>query len=66
MQKAMQLLQQRDTKLTDVARSVGYESGVAFSKRSSELLGLALVNTSNVYLKTRVMPEWRKILKRRI
>jgi AraC-like DNA-binding protein len=32
MQKAMQLLQQRDKKLIDVARSVGYESDAAFSK----------------------------------
>jgi AraC-like DNA-binding protein len=39
MQKAMQLLQQRDTKLTDVARSVGYESGVAFSKAFKRVVG---------------------------
>ncbi len=32
MQKAMQFLEQRDTKLIDVARSVGYESDAAFSK----------------------------------
>jgi AraC-like DNA-binding protein len=32
MQKAMQLLEQRDKKLIDVARSVGYESDAAFSK----------------------------------
>jgi AraC-like DNA-binding protein len=32
MQKAMQLLEQRDKKLVDVARSVGYESDAAFSK----------------------------------
>jgi AraC-like DNA-binding protein len=32
MQKAMQLLQQRDKKLIDVARSVDYESDAAFSK----------------------------------
>ena len=32
MQKAMQLLQQRDKKLIDVARSVGYYSDAAFSK----------------------------------
>jgi AraC-like DNA-binding protein len=32
MQKAMQLLQQRDKKLLDVARLVGYESDAAFSK----------------------------------
>ena len=32
MQKAMQLLQQREKKLIDVARLVGYESDAAFSK----------------------------------
>src|SRR5258707_7250675 len=32
MQKAMQLLQQRDKKLIDVARSVGYQSDAAFQK----------------------------------
>jgi AraC-like DNA-binding protein len=32
MQKAMPLLQQRNKKLIDVARSVGYESDAAFSK----------------------------------
>ncbi len=61
MQKAMQLLQQRDKKLIDVARSVGYESDAAFSKAFSELSGPTLVNTSNVVLKATVMPEWRKI-----
>ena len=45
MQKAMQLLEQRDKKLVDVARSVGYESDAAFSKRSSELSGPTPVNT---------------------
>ena len=30
-------------------------------RRSSELSGLTLVNTSNVVLKTRVIPEWRKV-----
>src|ERR1700722_6879378 len=30
-------------------------------RRSSELLGLALVNTSNVVLKATVMPEWPTI-----
>jgi hypothetical protein len=30
-------------------------------RRSSELSGLTLVNTSNVVLKTTVMPECRKI-----
>ena len=45
MQKAMQLLQQRDKKLIDVARSVGYFSDAAFSKA----------------FKTEAMSEWRKI-----
>ena len=31
-------------------------------RRSSELSGPTLVNTSNVVLKATVMPEWRKIL----
>ncbi|HEY4089382.1 MAG TPA: AraC family transcriptional regulator [Bryobacteraceae bacterium] len=39
MQKAMQLLQQRDRKLIDVARSVGYESGAAFSKAFKRVVG---------------------------
>ena len=39
MQKAMQLLQQRDKKLTDVARSVGYESDASFSKAFKRVVG---------------------------
>ena len=39
MQKAMQLLQQRDKKLIDVARLVGYESGAAFSKAFKRVVG---------------------------
>jgi AraC-like DNA-binding protein len=39
MQKAMQLLQQRDQKLIDVARSVGYESDSAFSKAFKRVVG---------------------------
>src|ERR1700723_3211954 len=39
MQKAMQLLQQRDTKLIDVARLVGYESDAAFSKAFKRVVG---------------------------
>jgi AraC-like DNA-binding protein len=39
MQKAMQLLQERDKKLIDVARSVGYESGAAFSKAFKRVVG---------------------------
>jgi AraC-like DNA-binding protein len=39
MQKAMQFLQQRDKKLIDVARSVGYESDAAFSKAFKRVVG---------------------------
>jgi len=39
MQKAMQLLRQRDTKLIEIARSVGYESGTAFSKAFRRVVG---------------------------
>jgi AraC-like DNA-binding protein len=39
MQKAMQLLQQRDKKIIDVARSVGYESDAAFSKAFKRVVG---------------------------
>ena len=39
MQKAMQLLHQRDKKLIDVARSVGYESDAAFSKAFKRVVG---------------------------
>jgi AraC-like DNA-binding protein len=39
MQKAMQLLQQRDKKLIDVARSVGYESDSAFNKAFKRVVG---------------------------
>ena len=39
MQKAMQLLQQRDKKLIDVARSVGYQSDAAFSKAFKRVVG---------------------------
>jgi len=34
-----QLLQQRDKKLIDVARSVGYESDAAFSKAFKRVVG---------------------------
>jgi len=61
MQKAMQLLEQRDKKLIDVARSVGYESDAAFSKAFKRVVGPTLANTSNVVLKATVMPERRKI-----
>ena len=39
MQKAMQLLELRDKKLIDVARSVGYESDAAFSKAFKRVVG---------------------------
>lgn len=39
MQKAMQLLQQRDKKLIDIARLVGYESDAAFSKAFKRVVG---------------------------
>jgi AraC-like DNA-binding protein len=39
MQKAVQLLKQRDKKLRDVSRSVGYESGAAFSKAFKRVVG---------------------------
>src|SRR5450755_404522 len=39
MQKAMQLLQQRDKKHLDVARLVGYESDAAFSKAFKRVVG---------------------------
>jgi AraC-like DNA-binding protein len=39
MQKAMQLLEQRDIKLIDVARLVGYESDASFSKAFKRIVG---------------------------
>jgi len=39
MQKAMQLLEQRDKKLIDIARMVGYESDAAFSKAFKRVVG---------------------------
>ncbi len=39
MQKAIELLKQRDKKLIDVARSVGYESDAAFSKAFKRVVG---------------------------
>ena len=39
MQKAIQLLEQRDKKLIDVAQSVGYESDAAFSKAFKRVVG---------------------------
>jgi AraC-like DNA-binding protein len=40
MQKAMRLLEQRNKKLIDVARSVGYESDAAFSKAFKRVVGV--------------------------
>jgi AraC-like DNA-binding protein len=40
MQKAMQLLQQHDKKLIDLARLVGYESDAAFSKAFKRVVGV--------------------------
>lgn len=40
MQKAVQLLQQRDKKLVDVAQSIGYDSDAAFSKAFKRVVGL--------------------------
>ena len=61
MQKAMQLLQQREKKIIDVARLVGYESDAAFSKAFKRVVG---TNPSE-YLKRgfegHVMPESRKL-----
>ena len=39
MQKAIQLLEQRDKKLIDVAQLVGYESDAAFSKTFKRVVG---------------------------
>jgi AraC-like DNA-binding protein len=39
MQKAMHLLEQRDKKLVEVARAVGYESDAAFSKAFKRVVG---------------------------
>lgn len=40
MQKAVQLLQQGDKKLLEIAKSVGYESDAAFSKAFKRVLGV--------------------------
>jgi len=41
MQKATQLLNQRDKKLAEIAQSVGYESDAAFSKVFKRVVGVA-------------------------
>jgi AraC-like DNA-binding protein len=40
MQKAIQLLQQRDKKLFEIAQSVGYESNAAFNKAFKRIVGV--------------------------
>lgn len=40
MQKAVQLLQQQDKKLFEIAKSVGYDSDAAFSKAFKRVLGV--------------------------
>jgi AraC-like DNA-binding protein len=55
MQKAMQLLRQRDKKLIDVARSVGYESDAAFSKAFKRVVGA----NPGEYLKRRLEQKER-------
>lgn len=40
MQKAIQLLSQRNKKLIDIAQSIGYESDAAFSKAFKRVVGL--------------------------
>ena len=63
MQKAMQLLQQRDKKLikTSLGRSVTSPT-LRSVRRSSELSGPGMVNTSSVVLKATVRPELRTLL----
>jgi AraC-like DNA-binding protein len=61
MQKAMHLLEQRDKKFIDIARSVGYESDAVFSKAFKRVVGSTLVNISKIVLKTKVMPESRMV-----
>jgi AraC-like DNA-binding protein len=41
MQKAVQLLRQRDKKLFEIAKNVGYESDAAFSKAFKRVLGVS-------------------------
>jgi AraC-like DNA-binding protein len=61
MQKAMHLLQKRDKKLIDVARSVGYDSDAAFSKAFKRLVGTNPSEYLKRGMKTTVVPEWWKI-----
>ena len=59
MQKAMQLLQQRDKKLIDFARLVGYESDAAFSKAFKRVVGTNLVNTANMEVESMLTHQSR-------
>ncbi|MGI4830862.1 MAG: AraC family transcriptional regulator [Janthinobacterium lividum] len=48
MQKAMQLLDKRDKKLIEIARSVGYDSDAAFSKAFKRVVGSIPVTSFDV------------------
>jgi AraC-like DNA-binding protein len=65
MQKAMQLLEQRNKKLIDVARSVGYESDAAFSKAFKRVVGASPGEYLNRGLADRGNPEMAGILEGR-
>ena len=62
MQKAMQLLEERDKKLIDVARSVGYESDAAFSKAFKRVVGANPGQYLRRGSEEQSRSEWRKIL----
>ena len=61
MQKAIQLLEQRDKKLPEVARLVGYESDAAFSKAFKRIVRANPGEYLRRGLKAMVRPEWRKL-----
>jgi len=50
MQKAIQLLQKGDTKLLEIAQSVGYETNTAFSKAFKRVVGMPPVRYSRARL----------------
>jgi AraC-like DNA-binding protein len=52
MQKEMQLLEQRDKKLMDVAQLVGYESDAAFSKAFKQVVGARSGRNGGRFLKS--------------
>ena len=66
MQKAMQLLEQRDRKAIDVARSVGYESDAAFSKAFKRVVGTNPGEYRKRGLEAGAMPEVEGLLRRRM